>query len=38
MSVPKSMQRIKMVVRGRGTYMIMKKMKGQISGMFEARV
>jgi len=38
MSVPKSMQRIVTVPRGRGMSHIMKRRKGEISGMFEVRV
>jgi len=37
-SVPKSMQRISTVERGRGTWKIMKNRKGEISGMLEERV
>jgi len=37
-SVPRSMQRMSTVDRGRGTWKIMKKMKGEISGMLEERV
>jgi len=38
MSVPKSMQRINTVERGRGVYKMMKKMNGAISGMLEESV
>lgn len=37
-SVPRSMQRINTVVRGSGTEKIIKKMNGQISGMFDVKV
>ena len=38
MSVPKSMQRIVTVPKGRGTEPTMKNRKGEISGMLEVRV
>jgi len=37
-SQPRSIQRISTVDRGRGTWKMMKKMKGVISGMFDYRV
>lgn len=37
-SVPRSMHKINTVVSGNGTEKIMKKMNGQISGMFEVSV
>jgi hypothetical protein len=38
MSVPKSMQRMVMVPKGRGTEARMKKRNGAISGILEVRV
>ena len=38
MSVPRSIQRIVMVPRGRGMEAVMKRRNGEISGMFDVRV
>ena len=38
MSVPRSTHRMRMVERGRGTWMVMNARKGEISGMLEESV